>query len=187
MDADHFDALTRSLSAAGSRRRALAASLGGALGLVGLAETQAGKGKGKGKKKKKRKKKAVTVPPPPPLPAPTCGDGLHNGTETDVDCGGNCARCTNGRRCLNSNDCANACKGGTCQACATGSECGSDGGGQCSCARVANGGPGVCYSTEHLTPGDITDECGNCPSGTMCVTVPPDPNTLFCLKPCGAV
>ena len=37
MDADRFDALTRSLTAAGSRRRALATALSGALGLLGLA------------------------------------------------------------------------------------------------------------------------------------------------------
>ena len=37
MDADRFDSLARSLTAAGSRRRALAAALSGALGLLGLA------------------------------------------------------------------------------------------------------------------------------------------------------
>jgi hypothetical protein len=37
MDADRFDTLTRALTAAGSRRRALTAALGGALSLLGLA------------------------------------------------------------------------------------------------------------------------------------------------------
>ena len=36
MDADRFDSLTRALTAAGSRRNALAPALGGALGLLGL-------------------------------------------------------------------------------------------------------------------------------------------------------
>jgi hypothetical protein len=41
MDAAHFDALAKSLSVARSRRGALAASLGGALGLAGLTQTDA--------------------------------------------------------------------------------------------------------------------------------------------------
>src|SRR5215213_1050363 len=43
MDADRFDALSRSLTTARSRRGALASLLGGTLGLVGLAETEAKK------------------------------------------------------------------------------------------------------------------------------------------------
>jgi hypothetical protein len=48
MDADRFDTLTRSLTAGGSRRRAMAAGLGSALSLLGLAhsdETGAKSGK----------------------------------------------------------------------------------------------------------------------------------------------
>jgi hypothetical protein len=65
MDADRFDALTRALPCAGSRRRTLAAILGGALGLLGLTRSEpagvdaAKSCKGlKGKKKKKCLKKA---------------------------------------------------------------------------------------------------------------------------------
>src|SRR5688500_5140324 len=43
MDASRFDALTRSLSAAGTRRHALLTALGGALGAFGLAEVRAAK------------------------------------------------------------------------------------------------------------------------------------------------
>ena len=39
MDADRFDSLTRSLMSSGSRRRALGAIAGGAIGLLGLADT----------------------------------------------------------------------------------------------------------------------------------------------------
>jgi hypothetical protein len=45
MEADRFDTLTRTLATAGSRRRALVATLGGALGMFGLVhsdEAQAG-------------------------------------------------------------------------------------------------------------------------------------------------
>jgi hypothetical protein len=63
MDADHFDSLARSLCIAGSRRRALVAILGGALGVVvgasPVRESLAEKKKGKKKKScsqcKKRK------------------------------------------------------------------------------------------------------------------------------------
>lgn len=40
------------------------------------------------------------------LAAPTCTDGLHNGTETDVDCGGDCGPCDRGQTCADSTDCA---------------------------------------------------------------------------------
>ena len=70
MDADRFDAVTRSLREARSRRgltRLLGAlTLGGPLALLGAAETEA-------KRKKKKKKKTGTTPTataPPPGPGP---------------------------------------------------------------------------------------------------------------------
>ena len=47
----------------------------------------------------------------------TCSDGLKNGTETDIDCGGggSCAKCTNGKKCTVANDCSsNQCVDGYC-------------------------------------------------------------------------
>ena len=46
----------------------------------------------------------------------TCSDGLKNGTETDVDCGGSCsAKCEGGKTCKTGSDCENGvCKDGTC-------------------------------------------------------------------------
>ena len=52
-------------------------------------------------------------------PAPTCDDGLRNGDETGVDCGGETCelRCPEGAMCSISADCASeTCFGGTCQA-----------------------------------------------------------------------
>ncbi|HEY2746923.1 MAG TPA: hypothetical protein VGL86_20010 [Polyangia bacterium] len=46
--------------------------------------------------------------------ANSCGDGILDGTETDVDCGGACAtKCKEGQVCLSSSDCAppGACDG----------------------------------------------------------------------------
>jgi hypothetical protein len=51
-------------------------------------------------------------------PVPTCADGVKNGGETDVDCGGPaCSDCSTGRTCSVNADCAsNICTGGVCQA-----------------------------------------------------------------------
>ncbi|HEY0133804.1 MAG TPA: hypothetical protein VGB85_06975 [Nannocystis sp.] len=37
---------------------------------------------------------------------PACGDGMHNGDETDLDCGGSCKPCGPGGRCQTPADCA---------------------------------------------------------------------------------
>ena len=51
-------------------------------------------------------------PPPPPA---TCSDGLKNGTEGDIDCGGTCALCANYRSCNVAADCqSGACDVGAC-------------------------------------------------------------------------
>jgi len=39
---------------------------------------------------------------------PNCSDGILNGTETDVDCGGSCAACGVGQTCGSPNDCGAA-------------------------------------------------------------------------------
>jgi endoglucanase len=45
----------------------------------------------------------------------SCANGVGDGTETDVDCGGGCARCVNGRTCSSSNDCqSGVCTAGRC-------------------------------------------------------------------------
>ncbi len=47
----------------------------------------------------------------------SCGDGVQNGSETDLDCGGpDCAHCANGKTCGGNGDCLSAnCVGGTCK------------------------------------------------------------------------
>jgi hypothetical protein len=42
--------------------------------------------------------------------APTCTDMVKNGTETDVDCGGACPKCTTGKMCKVDNDCGGGTK-----------------------------------------------------------------------------
>jgi hypothetical protein len=46
---------------------------------------------------------------------PTCADGVKNGNESDIDCGGSCAKCGGGKACGADPDCAgNVCQGGVC-------------------------------------------------------------------------
>lgn len=48
---------------------------------------------------------------------PSCGDCIKNGTETDVDCGGDCLPCRQGKGCNDDGECwSNSCLNGTCKA-----------------------------------------------------------------------
>jgi hypothetical protein len=175
MDAARFDTLARSLMDRTTRRSTLAALLGGTLGLLGPRATQ-------GKKGKKRKKKHRSPVSPPP--APTCSDGIQNGTETDVDCGGGtCPRCAIGKACQFRRDCVSAvCTIETCQACNSSADCGEDADGRCYCDPSATGGPQVCSKgTGGIGP---YTSCAPCPAGTTCLS--PDGKAFRCYKLCGA-
>ncbi len=99
---------------------------------------------------------------------PTCNDGIQNGNETGIDCGGNCPACptcNDGIR--NGNETGIDC-GGNCPACPTcndgiqnGSETGIDCGGNCTACPTCNDG---------LQNGSETGvDCGgNCPACTTC-------------------
>lgn len=64
---------------------------------------------------------------------PTCLDKRKNGTETDEDCGGNCAKCDDLKMCNTADDCKSGiCENGTCTAkkgdgttCASSNQCAS--------------------------------------------------------------
>lgn len=43
-----------------------------------------------------------------------CDDGIQNGDESDVDCGGSCEACNNGASCVSAEDCLSARCEGTC-------------------------------------------------------------------------
>jgi hypothetical protein len=48
--------------------------------------------------------------------SPTCSDGVKNGTESDVDCGGSCPDCPINDTCNVNGDCqSNVCAGGFCK------------------------------------------------------------------------
>ena len=123
---------------------------------------------------------------------PTCTDGVKNGTETDVDCGGTCGPCATGKACGLRGDCASGvCSGGVCQAptCTdtvkNGTETDIDcGGGNCptcalgkACAVAGDCASGSCSGgvcvvpaptcTDTVKNGTETDvDCGggNCPT-----------------------
>jgi len=64
---------------------------------------------------------------PPDAPLPTCSDKKQNGTETDIDCGGTCPACTQGKSCKADADCASAdCAAGKCASCGDGLVNGAD-------------------------------------------------------------
>ncbi|HSP77922.1 MAG TPA: dickkopf-related protein [Myxococcaceae bacterium] len=57
--------------------------------------------------------------------APVCTDGVHNGTETDVDCGSDCSGCGAGQGCGVDEDCEGhfLCVGGVCSPCTEDAQC----------------------------------------------------------------
>lgn len=191
MDNHHFDALTRSIS----RRDGL-----GLLSLfgVGLA-LHPGEGEAK-KKTCKPKCKACRMCIKGKCKAEAngtlcpggvcqqkrcipvlqiCADGVKNGNESAVDCGGSCPRCGNGNACNNRNDCDSAfCKPGVkqCQVCLTNADCPRDDAGGCQCEITTTGGTCLKNVAESLGS-------ASCPNGQVAIPV----NGGFsCFKRCGA-
>ncbi|MGE0789858.1 MAG: hypothetical protein AB7S26_29565 [Sandaracinaceae bacterium] len=130
--------------------------------------------------------------------APGCGDGILNGGETSVDCGGgSCLGCNVGQTCVLGRDClSGVCTGGTCQAptcmdgVANGGETDVDCGGSTACPRcpdydacvapsdciTAACTMGRCGTTGCIPfPGGSTD-----PFGYFGCTIPLTPTTLPC-------
>lgn len=76
------------------------------------------------------------VPSPDLIPSPaSCTDGVKNGTETDIDCGGTCAtKCAEGKVCKADADCASTlCVNGVCTPCVD-----ADGDGYKNCGKVGD-------------------------------------------------
>ncbi|MEM6295589.1 MAG: hypothetical protein AAGA54_30225, partial [Myxococcota bacterium] len=93
--------------------------------------------------------------------APACDDGVQNGDETGLDCGGSCgATCDTGESCDDANDCLSAgCDGGACNpplsVVITPNACADAAGGAISYTATASGGTGGPY-TYAWTPDDGT-------------------------------
>lgn len=95
----------------------------------------------------------------------TCLDGLHNGGESDVDCGGACGACGDGDDCALSSDClSGVCASGSCQppSCGDGVKNGSE-------AAIDCGGPASgCATCGDGASCSVGAECasGSCPAGS---------------------
>jgi hypothetical protein len=124
----------------------------------------------------------ASPPPPSPPPGPTCTDGIRNGSESDVDCGGSCPRCADFQTCDSRSDCRSAlCVADVCRVCNrdTPGECGSDALGACTCLLAVDGQL-FCGQASAVQ----VNTCSLCPAGTTCVTF--GTPTARCFKPCGA-
>lgn len=108
----------------------------------------------------------------------TCGDGLRNGTESDLDCGGAaCPGCPTGGRCVGADDC------GAGLGCADGACGGCDAPGQCRSGQVClDGSCTGCGADAHCADGSTCVEgaCVVCPGATGRIDTRADP------RHCGA-
>jgi hypothetical protein len=135
---------------------------------------------------------------------PSCTNGMQDGTETDIDCGGSCSPCADTKKCKVAADCIDGVCSGTpltCQAasCTDGVKNGMEtdkdcGGGTCpKCAdqlkckvngdctnNICFGSPGTCVScADGVKDGNETDvDCG----GAQCVALG---KTCALTKGCG--
>jgi len=109
------------------------------------------------------------------LPAEHCSDGIRNGGESDIDCGGpDCRGCRPGAVCFEESDCnTSVCEGGTCVSASctdsvrNGNETDRDCGGSCRpcrdslrCNRGADCSSGVC-TVGLCTPATCVDGVRN--------------------------
>jgi hypothetical protein len=98
--------------------------------------------------------------------APSCGDGVKNGTETDVDCGGTCStKCASGQGCAAHADCATGACDPTSMTCsitcmdtqAPGSTCAT----YCACMTST-------CPTKFASPAACLDACAVFDSAQLC-------------------
>ena len=145
MDGSSFDALTCTLTAAGSRRRALtglvSSTLGLALGASSIAEVVAKKKKPCPPCKKRKQGKCKKAPDGTACSGGTCQNGQCRCTPTcdrkicgSDGCGGSCGTCVAPETCQN---------------------------GECRCTRS-------CAPTDACGPDGCGSFCGTCPTNSSC-------------------
>jgi len=116
----------------------------------------------------------ICDPPTMRCNAPGCGDGVLNGAETDLDCGGgSCLGCDPGEACVLPRDClSGVCTGGTCDApsCTdgvrNGGETDVDCGGPTACPRCAD--RQLCSVDGDCTAGICSIPPGRCGTFSGC-------------------
>ena len=119
-----------------------------------------------------------TSPPPPPA-VDTCADGVLNGFETDVDCGGTCPnRCRVNRQCARDFDCTTSrCNAGQCTVCENNDQCPEN----CQCGALA-----MCFNPTTSVVRDGASCTAACPPRTGTCTIE-GPNRFRCFPYCGEV
>jgi hypothetical protein len=161
MDGFHFDALARSLTTAGLRRRVLTGLAGGTLGII-LGFSSLGDVAAKKKPcppcKKRKKGKCKKKPDGKACVGGTCQSGRCVATAKPLTCEG----CAPGKTCLANYSCAKACT--------THGEC--SGATLCSCSVTAEN-PAASYCRDlggdcSTTPCSTTAQC---PPGQMCAAI----------------
>ena len=192
LDATRFDTLTRTFSTVGSRRRAVALALGGAIGLRGLLDPEmveahnvlASCKKKKGKQKKKCLKKAKQHNAQHAADGGTGGDGATDGGDTG---GGDSGLCPNVDLQNDVNNCGvcghkcefpnarSACERGTCMI----AECNS---GFADCDPNAAGCEAELGTPEHCS--GCFDICGGVPNATSTCQVDSSPGPGTCVDTC---
>jgi hypothetical protein len=159
MDLDRFDALIRSLTTAGSRRRAIVAAVGGTLGLLRAGPPDDGLAGGRCK--------------PACGACHACKKGKCKKTKHGKKCKkGKCRPQADGTACANGNN----CQGGICTCTFPSEECPTG----CTCHLVGGGGTPICM--EDTTTN--APSCDDCPEGTVRCD-PIGPMLVFCNRACG--
>ncbi len=97
---------------------------------------------------------------------PDCADGVQNGDETDVDCGGSCGdQCGEGQGCIANEDCQSlSCSGGECQmpTCFDGIQNGNEDGIDCGSNCSPCGNNNECDSDGDCRPGEFCSDQFTC-------------------------
>jgi hypothetical protein len=189
MDAEDFDQTARLFSARASRRRGIGALLV-VLGLAGAAKSDVNAA---ARKTCKPKCKPCTKCVRGKCKTDRAKNGRSCGRckacaagRCVARCGGDCARCANGKPCADRTDCRSAwCNGpsgqnGTCQACDDSIQCGGDANGACECDTTV-GGEKVC--TKAGGPFTPAGDCAECPVGQACVDF--GGGNVTCIPRCG--
>lgn len=111
-----------------------------------------------------------------PVACPDCSDGIANGSETDVDCGGGeCPPCADGLQCFVASDCqsmvcnaSNLCATPSCSdGVQNGGETGVDCGGPCPLCPMPNGSA-CTFNAECLSFNCVDGVCCNTPCTALC-------------------
>ncbi len=196
MDSNAFDGLTRALAGGSSRRRLLGSlatlTMGGAvLARFGQSDAAARRKRRKNKKNKQNKQTNGDTPNQnqdqnQDQNQNQCTDGIKNGAESDIDCGGGtCPRCQGGQICASRNDCHTAlCTTGTCQSCAAPGDCGLDSDSDTCFCRDNAATPGERMCTRKTCKLFVGGTCADCAAGEQCA--PAGPGSFDCCTRCGA-